>query len=99
MTKTGTDNVNAVTLMDDRDCGEAGDDFIRVSCTGDDETGVFTRIERVRVRDFGSESTGVMSLRRLFAGLLTTHAAAMELATAYARHKGIPVVCSRPRSR
>ncbi len=85
--------------MDDRDCGEAGDDFIRVSCSGDDDTGVFTRIERVRVRTLGTESTGVMSLRRLFNGLLATHQTAMNLATAYARHKGIPVVCTRPRRR
>ncbi len=89
--------MDAVKVMDDKDCGEAGDDFIRLSCHGDDSTGVHTRIERVLVRAFGTETTGVMRLKRLFDGLLGSREAAMNLATSYARHKGIPVVCTRPR--
>jgi hypothetical protein len=90
-------NVDAVRVIEDRDCGEAGDDFIRVSCQGDDATGVFTTIERVLVRAYGTETTGVMRLRRLFDGLLGSHQAAMNLATSYARHKGIPVVYTEKR--
>jgi hypothetical protein len=90
--------VDAVRLIEDRDCGEAGDDFIRVSCRGEDATGVFTTIERVVVRAYGTETTGVMKLKRLFDGLLGSRQAALSLATAYARYKGIPVVYTLKRA-
>jgi len=86
-------DVDQVRVIRDTEPAEAGDDFLRVSCEGDEATGVFTRIERVVVppaRDAGA--TGGWRLRKLFDGLLASHEAAVTLAMAYARHKGVPVV-------
>lgn len=88
-----------VRVIEASDPAEAGDDFLRVSCEGDAETGVFTVIERVVGPARGAEATGSWRLRRLFDGLLASHDAALALATAYARHKGVPVVYAQPRRR
>lgn len=84
--------MNAVRLIQDEDISQVGDDFLRVSCHGDEATGVFTIIERVLCPDCAPQNTGRWRLRKLFDGLLTSKDAAMKLAMAYARHKGIPVV-------
>jgi hypothetical protein len=91
--------VNSVVVIRDQDHAEAGDDFLRVSCERDEATGVFTRIERVLGGACGSESTGGWRLRKLFDGLLGSEEAALRLATAYAEHKGIPVVYAETRRR
>jgi len=84
--------VGHVRVIQDLDAAEAGDDFLRVSCRGDEETGVFTTIERVLGCPCKADGTGGWRLRRLFDGLLGSREAAVRLATAYARHKGVPVV-------
>jgi hypothetical protein len=92
-------DVDQVRVIQDRDPAEAGDDFLRVSCEGDESTGVFTVIERVVGHVRGAEATGGWRLRRLFDGLLASHEAALALAEAYARHKGVPVVYAQSRRR
>ncbi|MCC7258281.1 MAG: hypothetical protein IT486_07905 [Gammaproteobacteria bacterium] len=84
--------MNGVRVIEDRDPTQAGDDFLRVSCQGDEATGVFTIIERVVGQACGAQATSGWRLRRLFGGLLSSRDAALRLATAYARHKGVPVV-------
>jgi hypothetical protein len=91
--------VSNVRVIHDQDPTEAGDDFLRVSCEGDEATGVFTIIERVVGQACGAESTGGWRFRKLFDGLLGSQAAALTLAEAYARHKGIPVVYAETRRR
>lgn len=91
--------MDQVRVIRDEDPTAAGDDFLRVSCEGDDATGVFTVIERVVGRAIGPESSGCWRLRRLFDGLLGSREAALTLATAYARHKGVPVVYAETRRR
>jgi len=81
-----------VCVIRDQEPAEAGGDFLRVSCNGDEATGVFTVIERVVGQPCDAQGTGGWRLRRLFGGLLTSQAAALTLAEAYARHKGVPVV-------
>jgi len=83
--------VSNVRVICDQDPTPTGDDFLRVSCEGEEETGVFTTIERVLGACEGEEAHG-WRLRRLFGGLLASREAALDLATAYAQHKGIPVV-------
>jgi hypothetical protein len=91
--------VNEVRVIRDQDPTHAGDDFLRVSCQGDEATGVFTIIERVLGQACGAEATGGWKFRKLFDGLLRSPEAALSLATAYARHKGIPVVYAETRRR
>jgi len=91
--------VSKVRVIRDQDPTEAGDDFLRVSCQGDEATGVFTVIERVLSQACGAEQTGGWRFRRLFGGLLESHDAALDLAEAYARHKGVPVVYAETRGR
>ena len=86
-------------IKDDEDPTVVGDDYLRVSYEGDEETGVFTTIERVVGRACGSHNTGVWRLRRLFDGLLSSEDAALRLARAYARYKGIRVVYAEKRRR
>ncbi len=69
----------------------AEDDFLRVSCRGDEATGVFTTIERV----LACEGARPRRFRRLFDGLLASREVALRLAMAYAEHKGVPVVYAR----
>ncbi len=88
-----------VRVIQDEDPTQAGDDFLRVSCEGDDATGVFTTIERVLGQVSGAGQTGGWRFRRLFDGLLASKEAALKLATAYAKHKGIPVVYAETRRR
>lgn len=84
--------MDSVRVVQDLDPTQAGDDFLRVSCRGDEAegTGVFTVIERV----VASEPRDGLPwrFRRLFDGLFASAEAALEVATAYAKHKGIPVV-------
>ena len=91
-------DVNSVRVIRDQDPTQAGDDFLRVSCHGDEATGVFTTIERVVgracVADDGARG---WRFRKLFDGLLESYDAAVKLATAYAKHKGIPVVYTETR--
>jgi hypothetical protein len=89
-------NVNRVRVIQDRDPTQTGDDFVRVSCEGDEATGVFTIIERV-VAD-ARQGVG-WRFRKLFHGLLGSEAAALDLATAYAEHKGVPVVYAEMKRR
>lgn len=91
--------MNTVRVIQDQDPAQAGDDFLRVSCQGDDATGVFTTIERVLGQGRDAGAAGGWRLRRLFDGLLDSPAAALALAMAYARHKGIPVVYAQTRRR
>ncbi len=84
--------MDKVRVIEDQDPTEAGDDYLRVSCHGDEATGVFTIIERVVGQTGGAEATGGWRLRKLFDGLLASKDMALRLATAYARHKGVPVV-------
>jgi hypothetical protein len=91
--------VSNVRVISDQDPALAGDDFVRVSCKGDEATGVFTTIERVLGCPREGEGTGGWRLRKLFDGLLDSHEAALRLATAYARHKGVPVVYADMRRR
>jgi len=91
--------VSKVRVIRDQDPTETGDDFLRVSCQGDEATGVFTIIERVVGQAGGDERTGSWRFRRLFGGLLGSHDAALTLAEAYARHKGVPVVYAETRNR
>ena len=84
--------MSEVRVIRDQDPTQAGDDFLRVSCRGDEATGVFTIIERVVGQACGAEATGGWRFRKLFDGLLRSPQAALELATAYAKHKGVPVV-------
>jgi len=91
--------VNTVRVIQDQDPTQAGDDFLRVSCQGDEATGVFTTIERVLGQACGAQSTGSWQLRKLFDGLLDSRDEALKLATAYAQHKGIPVVYAQTRRR
>lgn len=91
--------MSTVRVIRDQDPTEAGDDFLRVSCHGDEATGVFTTIERVIGRACGAESTGGWRFRRLFDGLLGSYEAALKLATAYAEHKGVPVVYAETKPR
>ncbi len=84
--------VSNVRVIQDLDAAQAGDDFLRVSCRGDEATGVFTTIERVIGCPAQPDGTGGWRLRRLFDGLLRSRDAALQIATAYARHKGVPVV-------
>lgn len=86
-----------VRVIQGLDAGQAGDDFLRVSCRGDEETGVFTTIERVIGSQSAADGTGGWRLRRLFDGLLRSRDAALQIATAYARHKGVPVVYAETR--
>src|SRR5262245_50169952 len=82
----GSTDVNTVRVICDQDPAQAGDDFLRVSCEGDEATGVFTTIERVLLGRAGEgEDTGGWRLRKLFDGLLSSQEAALKLATAYAR--------------
>lgn len=80
-----------VRVVQDLDPTQAGDDFLRVSCRDDSEgTGVFTTIERVVACE---PRDGLpWRFRKLFDGLFASAEAALEVATAYAKHKGIPVV-------
>lgn len=79
-----------VKVIRDHDPALAGDDFLRVSCRDEaNGTGVTTVIERVLAPAGGN---GSRRLRRLFAGLCVSPDAALALATAYAEHKGIPIV-------
>ncbi len=91
--------MNSVRVIQDHDPTQTGDDFLRVSCEGDEATGVFTTIERVLGQACGAEATGGWQLRKLFDGLLDSRDAALRLATAYAQHKGIPVVYAETRRR
>jgi hypothetical protein len=78
--------------VQDFDPTKTGNDFLRVSCRGEESegTGVFTIIERVVVSE---PRDGLpWRFRRLFDGLFANADAALEVAKAYARHKGIPVV-------
>lgn len=88
-----------VRVICDEDPTQSGDDFLRVSCEGEEATGVFTTIERVLGCGGGDEETGGWRLRRLFGGLLASREAALDLATAYAQHKGVPVVYAETRRR
>lgn len=92
-------DVSTVRVVQDDDPTQVGDDFLRVCCDGDEETGVFTTIERVVGRAYGEHNTGIWRLRRLFDGLLASQDDALRLATAYAEHKGIPVVYAETRRR
>jgi hypothetical protein len=86
----GATDMKAVKVIRDQDPTQAGDDFLRVSCRDDaDGTGVTTVIERVLARD---GDTGCWRFRRLFDGMCVSPEAALALATAYAEHKGIPIV-------
>lgn len=89
--------MNRVLVIRDQDLTQAGDDYLKVSCDGDEATGVFTTIERVLGQACGTEATGGWRLRKLFNGLLGSYEAALSLATAYAKHKGIPVVYAETR--
>jgi hypothetical protein len=89
----------SVRVIRDQQPQQTDDDFLRVSCAGDAASGVTTIIERVVGQACGSESTGTWRLRRLFSGVLGSEEAAMELATAYAEHKGIGVVYAESRRR
>jgi hypothetical protein len=91
--------VTNVRVISDQDPAQAGDDFLRVSCEGDEATGVFTTIERVLGAACGRGDTSRWRLRKLFDGLLASPEAALRLATAYAKHKGIPVVYAQTRRR
>ncbi|MCK6371165.1 MAG: hypothetical protein L6Q83_07540 [Gammaproteobacteria bacterium] len=84
--------MSAVRVIVDSEAGEPGDDFLRVSCRGDAETGIFTRIERVIGQMTRPDGTGSWRLRKLFDGVVGSEAAALALARAYAQHKGVPVV-------
>jgi hypothetical protein len=87
--------MTAVKVIREQDPVETGDDFLRVSCRDDaDGTGVTTVIERVLA---GGSGGGSLRQRRLFAGLCVSPEAALALATAYAEHKGIPVVYAEVR--
>jgi hypothetical protein len=92
LTARGAIAVDHVRVVQDLDPTQAGDDFLRVSCQGEEAegTGVFTVIERV----VASEPRDGLPwrFRKLFAGLFTSAESALAVATAYARHKGIPVV-------
>lgn len=88
-----------VRVIRDEDPVEAGDDFLRVSCRGEEGTGVFTTIERVLGQARAAEATGGWRLRKLFDGLLSSQEDALSLATAYAEHKGVPVVLADTRKR
>jgi hypothetical protein len=88
-----------VRVIEDHELAQAGDDFLRVSCEGDEATGVFTTIERVLGQSASAEATGGWQLRKLFDGLFASRDAALRVATAYARHKGIPVVYAEKRRR
>ena len=92
----GTD-VSNVRVIEDQDPTQAGDDFLRVSCHGDETTGVFTTIERVLGQGGAGDATGGWRLRKLFDGLLASYEAAVKLAISYAEHKGIPVVYAETR--
>lgn len=81
-----------VRVIENQDLTQAGEDFLRVCCRSDARNGVFTTIERVLGKPCVAERTGGWRLRKLFNGLLRDEAAALQLATAYAQHKGIPVV-------
>ncbi len=83
--------MNTVRVIESQEYEAAEDDFLRVSCQGDEVTGVFTTIERV----LGREGARPRRLRRLFDGLLASREAALRLATAYAEHKGVPVIYAR----
>lgn len=83
--------MNTVRVIESQEYEAAEDDFLRVSCQGDEATGVFTTIERVLVCD----GERPRRLRRLFDGLLASREAALRLATAYAEHKGVPVIYAR----
>lgn len=96
---SGLAAVKRVLVIREQDHAETGDDFLRVSCEGDEATGVFTTIERVLGQACGCESTGGWRLRKLFNGLLGSQEAALNIATAYAEHKGIPVVYAETRRR
>ena len=84
-----------VRVVEDLDPTQAGDDFLRVSFEGEEAgTGVFTTIERVVACE---PRDGLpWRFRRLFHGLFASADAALEVAKAYARHKGIPVVYAEP---
>lgn len=81
--------MNTVRVIENPEYEVAEDDFLRVSCRGDDATGVFTTIERVLGDE---EGTRPRRFRRLFDGLLASREVALRLAMAYAEHKGVPVV-------
>jgi hypothetical protein len=91
--------MSTVRVIRDQVPAQADDDFLRVSCEGDAETGVFTIIERALGQACGAETTGTWRLRKLFDGMLGSEQAAVELAKAYAEHKGIPVVYAESRRR
>ncbi len=84
--------MSSVRVIHDQHFAGAADDFLRISCHGDEATGVFTVIERVVGHVPRSDGTGGWRLRKLFDGLLASQDAALTLAEAYARHKGVPVV-------
>ena len=84
--------MTSVRVIRDQDPTQAGDDFLRVSCQGDEATGVFTTIERVLSRASVAHGNRGWRFRKLFDGLLGSYEAAVKLAISYAEHKGIPVV-------
>ena len=82
--------MTGVRVIRDQDPTQAGDDFLRVSCRDEaDGAGCTTVIERVLARNSDS---GCWRFRTLFDGMCVSPEAALALATAYAEHKGIPVV-------
>jgi hypothetical protein len=90
--------VTNVRVIQDQDPTQAGDDFLRVSCEGDEATGVFTTIERVLGGAGPGEGKGSgWRLRRLFDGLFESYEAALRVAISYAEHKGVPVVYTETR--
>lgn len=80
--------MTGVKVMRDEDRTEVVDDYLRVSCR-EEADGTATIIERVLLR---GDDTGRWKQRRLFKGCCLSREAALALATAYAEHKGIPVV-------
>lgn len=80
--------MTGVKVIRDQDPAGVVDDYLRVSCR-EEADGTATIIERVVVR---GDDTGRWKLRRLFKGCCPSPGAALALATAYAAHKGIPVV-------
>jgi hypothetical protein len=80
--------MTGVKVIRDQDPAETVDDYVRVSCR-EAADGTATTIERVLLR---ADDSGQWKLRRLFKGCCPSADAAVALATAYAEHKGIPVV-------
>ena len=81
-----------IRVVQDSDATHTGDDFLRGSFLGEDAegTGVMTVIERVVASE--QRAGQPWRFRRLFDGIFASMDAALEVALAYARHKGIPVV-------